>query len=198
MAQPGGGAEFGSDWILERLARAAPERTGFVELRESKLLKAPMRVSGEYRRPASDVLVRQVQSPYVETTTLRDGEATVARAGRAPRTFALSRAPELAALQAGFGALLAGDRATLERHFAIRTQGVRERWTMTLVAQDEELAARLRRIVLHGRGAELRCIETEPTEGATQRTLLAGAAAAAAPQADAAALAALCHGGSGG
>ena len=45
-----------------------------------------------------------------------------------------------------------------------------------------------------GRGAELRCIETRPTQGDVQRTLLAGAARAAETVSDAAALAALCTG----
>ena len=49
-------------------------------------------------------------------------------------------------------------------------------------------------ITLHGRGAELRCIETRPVQGDVQRTLLAGAARAAATVADAAVLAALCSG----
>ena len=63
----------------------------------------------------------------------------------------------------------------------------------------EALAQRLRRVVLHGRGAELRCIETQPAgKGEVQRTLLAGAALAAGDTADGAALAALCTGDHGG
>ena len=77
------------------------------------MLKAPLRVSGEYQRPDDATLVREVQSPYRETTTIRGDQATIAREGRAPRRFKLTRAPELAALQASFGALLGGDRAAL-------------------------------------------------------------------------------------
>jgi hypothetical protein len=62
-----------------------------------------------------------------------------------------------------------------------------------LTPLDAAVAKRVRAIVLHGRGAELRCIETEPaTEGEVQRTLLAGAARDAAAVANARALAALC------
>jgi hypothetical protein len=56
------------------------------------------------------------------------------------------------------------------------------------------MATRVRELVLHGRGAELRCIETCPVKGDAQRTLLAGAAQAAAGVREAAALAALCAG----
>lgn len=182
-----------ADWILSALARPAPVRTDFVELRGSPLLKAPLRLSGEYRRPDADTLVREVRSPYRETTTLRAGEATIARDGKAPRTFSLSRVPELAGLQSSFGALLAGDRVGIERSYAVTAAGSRERWTLTLAAKDKALAARVRDIVLYGQGAELRCIETRPAKGDLQRTLLASAALAAKPGSDAKALETLCR-----
>ena len=197
-AQPGANERPGVDagWILARIARPAPVRTSFLEVRDSPMLKTPLRVSGEYVRPDEDTLVREVQAPYRETTTIRGDEATIAREGRAPRRFKLTRAPELAALQASFGALLSGDRAALERHYSVRSEGARERWTLTLAPKDAALAARVREVALYGRGAELRCIETRPAEGDIQRTLLATAARAATPEHDAQALAALCHGGS--
>jgi hypothetical protein len=182
-----------SGWVLAKLARPAPMRTPFVELRGSALLKAPLRLQGEYQRPDADTLVREVRSPYPETTTIRAGEVAMTRNGRT-RTFSLSRAPELAGLQASFGALLSGDRALLERHYRIAADGTRQDWSLTLLPKDRQLAGKVRDIVLHGRGAELRCIETRPVKGDLQRTLLAGAARTAAPTLDAAALAALCHG----
>lgn len=192
------GAPVDSDWVLRILARPAPMRTNFVELRDSRLLKQPLRLSGEYQRPDADTLVRQVRSPYAETTTITgagsQAQATVAREGRAPRTFALSRAPELARLQASFGALLSGDRAALERDYAIKTEGTRRQWAMTLSPKAAALAGKLRDIRLYGRGIELRCIETRPRQGEAQRTLLAGAARAAHDVADGQALAALCRG----
>ena len=184
-----------SGWILARLAHPAPMQTPFVELRDSSLLKAPLRISGEYRRPDVATLVREVRSPYAETTTIREGQATIVR-GQRSRSFSLARVPELAGLQASFGALLAGDRATLERHYRIEAAGTRQHWTLTLVPREAALAAKLRDIVLHGRGAELRCFETEPAHGGdTQRTLLASAARAADGVADGKALAALCTAG---
>ena len=180
-----------SDALLRALARPAPAATAFVEVRDSPMLKAPLRLSGEYRRPDADTLVREVRAPYAETTTLRGGEATLERAGKPPRTFALSRAPELASLQSSFGALLAGDTAALHAHYRIEASGTRERWVLQLVPRDAKLAARLRGIALHGRGDELRCIETMPAKGEVQRTLMGAAAQAAAEGAD---LAALCRG----
>jgi len=182
-------------WILSKLARPAPMHTSFVEVRGSALLKAPLRIEGEYQRPDADTLVREVRAPYVETTTIRAGEVAIARGNKSPRKFSLSRAPELQGLQASFGALLAGDRALLERYYRIDATGTRQQWTLVLAPKDAALAAKVRDITLHGRGAELRCIETRPMKGDLQRTLLAGAARAAAPNADGTTLAQLCRGG---
>ena len=189
-----------SAWVLQKLARPAPMRTSFVEVRDSPLLKAPLRLSGEYQRPRDDTLVREVRAPYAETTTIRAGQATIARAGKSPRTFSLSRVPELASLQASFGAMLSGDRAALEKYYRVETEGTRRRWTMTLLPKDAQLAARVRDITLYGRGAELRCIETRPAPtakgkaGEIQRTLLAGAARGADNVTTAGELVALCRG----
>lgn len=198
------GTAADTGWILGKLARPAPTRTSFVEVRESRLLKSPLRLAGEYRRPDAETLVRDVRSPYVETTTITrsissggSGQATIQRGSRS-RTYSLERVPELANLQASFGALLGGDRATLERHYAIATRGTRERWLMALAPKQTSLATKVRQIVLYGRGSELRCIETESlggdgSGGEIQRTLLATAARAVDETTSREALVALCH-----
>lgn len=153
-------------------------------------------MSGQYARPDADTLVREVRAPYAETTTIRAGEATIARAGKSPRRFSLSRVPELAGLQASFGAMLSGDRALLEKLYRISAAGTRQRWTLTLLPKDAQLAAKVRDVVLYGRGAELRCIETRAAKGdEVQRTLLAGAARDSGGVVSADALTALCRGG---
>jgi hypothetical protein len=190
-------APIGADWILQAVARPAPSRTVFVELRESSMLKQPLRLQGEYRRETDGRLVRQVTAPYAETTTLSAGEALVERAGRAPRRISLQQVPELAAVQAGFGALLAGDRALLQQTYSVQAQGTREDWKLQLLPRDPRLAASLKRIDLYGRGAELRCVESHPAKGQPQRTLMAGAAADADGISDASALAGLCRGAGG-
>ncbi len=191
-ADPGGKVD--GDWVLRILARPAPMRTSFVELRDSRLLKSPLRLSGEYQRPDDRTLVRLVRTPYIETTTIHDGEATIERAGKAPRTFSLARVPELAGLQASFGALLSGNRELLEQQYEIDAEGTRRQWTLTLKPRHAPLADKVRDIRMYGRGIELRCVETRPLKGETQRTLLAGAARDAGGIDDAAVLTALCRG----
>ncbi len=178
-AEPGAAA-VDADWILSRLARPEATATAFVELRSSPMLRQPLALAGEYRRPDARTLVREVRRPYAETTTIRDGAATIERAGRAPRRFALDRAPELKALQGSFGALLAGDRAALEEHFTLSVDGAADAWTLTLAPRDARAGRGLAAIVLRGSAGELRCIESRPAQGEAQPTLLGDAAEAAA------------------
>lgn len=181
-------------WILSKLAQPAPMRTSFVEVRSSRLLKNPLRLSGEYRRPDDQTLVREVRAPYVETTTLRGDQASIARGGKPARTFSLSRAPQLAGMQAGFAALLRGDAAGIGRDFSLATQGTRAQWQMQMTPKQAALRQYVRDITLYGRGSELRCIETRTTRGdEVQRTLLASAARSVTAATTAAQLVSLCQ-----
>ena len=183
-----------SGWILSRLARPAPMRTSFVEVRSSRLLKNPLRLYGEYRRPDDDTLVREVRAPYVETTTIRGDQATIVRAGKASRSFSMSRAPQLAGMQASFGALLGGDQRAIARDFTLTTSGTRVQWRMQLVPKQAALRQYVRDITLYGRGSELRCIETRASRGEeVQRTLMASAARSVSEATPADRLAALCQ-----
>lgn len=180
--------------VLQAVARPAPSRTAFVEVRQSAMLRQPLRIEGQYRRETDGRLVREVHVPYAETTTLADGEAVIERQGRSPRRVSLQQVPELAAIQAGFGALLAGDVALLEKTYQVQAGGTRQAWTLRLLPRDPRLARSLSRIELHGREGELLCVESHPARGEPQRTLMADAATAAAGVDDMQALAALCHG----
>ncbi len=169
-------------------------RTSFVEVRSSRLLKNPLRLSGEYRRPDARTLVREVRAPYIETTTIRGDQAAIARPGKPVREFAISRAPQLAGMQAGFGALLSGDAKAISRDFSLGPRGTRQAWQMVMTPKQAALKQHVRDITLYGRGSELHCIETRAVRGSeVQRTLLASAARAVTAGIKSEQLEALCH-----
>ena len=179
--------------IVASLARPVPSATAFVELHESALLKKPLQLSGEYRRPDSDSLVREVSKPYHELTLIRGDQATLQRDGKPDRHFQLSRAPELAGLQASFNALLSGDAQALQQHYRLHAEGQASAWVLVLQPLDPAMAKRVSELRLHGGADALRCIETVPTRGEPQRSLLGTAAEAAGDQLDAQALERLCR-----
>lgn len=161
-------AEIDGEALLASLARPAPESTGFVEVRHSELLVAPMVISGQLEHRADGTLVRRVESPFRETTELRGENVVVEREGSRPRRFSLDRAPELRGMLASFGALLSGDAATLRRHFTVAVRGEPERWQIELTPRDDRLRARLARIVVDGTADRPSCFTlTEPDGDST-------------------------------
>lgn len=191
---PASASDIDAGWILRQLVQPVPSQTPFIELRGSALLKEPLRVSGQYRRPDAGTLVRAVQQPYRETTTIAGDQVTIEREGKPARRFALSRAPELADVQTSFGALLGGDQALLQQHYRLSASGTPARWSLTLTPIAPALAKRVAGVVLHGQQQALTCIETRLQRGEPQRTLLGPAAMAGEGVRDAAQLAALCRG----
>ena len=137
--------------------------------------------------------MREVRAPYAETTTIRAGEVVIARAGKAPRKFSLSRAPELAGLQASFGALLAAIARNC-RSLSHRHSGYAQRWTMLLTPKDAQLAAQCATSACTGRARNYaHRNRSHPRRHPAH--LAASAARAVQASSDANAVLALCRGG---
>lgn len=165
-----------------------------MELRESALLARPLRLEGRLQHPDDSTLVRAVEAPYRERTTIHAERVEIVRDGQPPRRFSLERAPELAGLLASFRALLGGDRALLEQHYALALESGAAAWTLALTPRDPRLRERVRRIVLHGPTGDLGCMELAQTDGGGSLLLLGAKAEAAAQLQDPEALRRLCRG----
>ena len=161
--------------LIDRLARTAPARIGFVEARYSALLRQPIVVSGELAYLGPTQLDRDVTAPYREHTAIRDGAVSIEREGEQPRTFALRRAPELRGLVAGFAGVFAGDSAAVKRSFTIAAKGAEDGWTLELTPLDPGTQRRVRRIVVTGAGGEPRCLLVFGEHEAATVTLLGAA-----------------------
>ena len=147
------------------MARSAPARTAFVEVRFSGLLDRPLISRGEleYRGPGE--LARQVNSPHTELTTIEGSQVTIERAGREPRHFDLQRAPEMEGFLRGFGALLAGDADALMADFQLSSSGDWSSWRLQLTPRDVRLARRIASIEVDGSDGEPRCFRTNDADG---------------------------------
>jgi hypothetical protein len=158
-------ADVDLDALLVRLARPAPDTTGFVEVRYSSLVDAPLVVSGQLEHRKDGSLVRRVESPYQEVTELQGENVSVTRAGSKPRHFSLDRAPQLRGMLASFGALLAGDRQQLDRYFTVTARGTDTRWDLVLTPRDATLKKRLTGIVVNGSEGRARCFALQEPDG---------------------------------
>ncbi|HEY0940697.1 MAG TPA: LolA-related protein [Steroidobacter sp.] len=158
--------------LIARLARPAPATISFTEVRFSKLLRAPLIVSGDLGYAGPESLDRRVTTPYREHTAIRGESVKVEREGEKPRSFALKHAPELRGLLSGFSAMLSGDVASLRKTFDVQLSGDDESWLLELTPTDTKARRRLQRIEVSGRQGEPRCFSMTTTDGATSVLLL--------------------------
>jgi hypothetical protein len=153
------------DALIESLARPAPATTDFVEVRFSVLLAEPVTAGGQLEYHESGALVRRVETPYRERTELLGERVVIEREGNPPRRFSLDRAPELRALMASFGALLAGNKTVLDQHFEVAVAGQPDNWQLTLRPRDRKLARMLSAIVVDGANDSPRCFRLNEKDG---------------------------------
>ncbi|WP_161810581.1 LolA-related protein [Steroidobacter agaridevorans] len=170
-------SEQDADALIGRLAKPAPATISFTEVRFSKLLRAPLIVSGDLGYSGPESLDRRVTAPYREQTSIRGESVKVEREGEKPRSFALKHAPELRGLLSGFSAMLAGDPVALRKTFDVEMTGNDDGWTLKLTPTDTKARRRLQQIEVNGRHSEPRCFSMTTADGASS-VLLLGAASA--------------------
>ena len=134
-------------------------------MRFSGLLERPLILHGELEYPGPGQLGKRVDTPYKEQTKVANGEASVQRGTRAPRTFSLGQAPELEGFLRGFAALLGGDAAALARDFTFAASGTAHAWQLVLKPRDARLARRISAITVDGSGSTPLCFRTEEADG---------------------------------
>lgn len=158
--------------ILARMARRDSAQTPFIEVSYRGMLDRPLVTSGQMKWLGGDKLERDVEKPYQAIARIGDGQMSVERAGHPAQTVPISRAPQMAAIIAGFRALLGGDTAALSRDFEVRAAGNPARWVLTLTPRASELKHRVQSIVMDGRNDAPRCMTLTEADGDTTITLL--------------------------
>ena len=148
----------GEGWDLERLMNLlARERSGqaaFTERKHLAILDQPVVSSGELRYRAPDRLEKLTLEPRRESLVLEGDTLTVER-GERRHVLQLSDYPQVAAFIDSIRATLAGDRAALERAYALHLSGTPERWSLTLLPRDPAMAEVVLRIDIRGSRAAL-------------------------------------------
>jgi hypothetical protein len=167
--------------LVARLKKPTPATTRYAEVRFVDVLEKPLLLAGELEHGADGLLVKRVEKPYRETTTIAAGNVTIERAGRKARRFTLARAPELAGLLESFAAVLDGDAARLARNYDVAATGGDARWSLTLTPKDRKLARKVARIVVDGANDSPRCFRVEEGDGDASVLLIDALAATVLP-----------------
>jgi hypothetical protein len=158
--------------ILAGMAKTPPVSTPFVQVSYRGVLARPLVVSGTLRWLGGDRLEREVTKPFRATAKLGGGELSVQRGDGEVHRTPLSRAPQAAAMLAGFRALLGGDVSALEQDFTLAADGSKAHWVVKLTPRTNQLKRQLESIVIDGRGEEPRCLTVTDPNGDTSITLV--------------------------
>ena len=172
MAWPGlaSADEAALERQMQALAAVRSRRSAFTEERAIPELDVPLPNSGTLRWQAPDQLEKHTLSPFEERLTVSGQRLTYERPDRnLRRDFVLADQPEMQALVEAIRSTLAGDLATLRRHYEVGFAAAADgSWRMVLAPLSFRLRGAVQRIVVSGRGAEVTGIDTEGGGGVSR------------------------------
>jgi hypothetical protein len=159
------------DDLMRLLAARRHGEVSFVEQDFLAILQHPRESSGELVYDAPDHLEQRTLEPLPQTLVL-DGDRMTMRRGERTRQVDLRRFPQVAPLVTALRAMLAGDRAALERAFRIDYSGTLAHWSLVLVPQDPQVARNVVRVDIDGMNEDLRHVEIRQPDGDRSRMTL--------------------------
>lgn len=150
--------------LMGELASNPGGRATFTEKRYLALLDRPVLSSGEMHYIAPDYLEKRTLKPKPERLLLDKDQITVER-GKQKITLRLAEQPEILAFVASIRGTLSGNRAALERNYALHLAGTREAWTLTLSPSDTRIAELVTRISISGKRGQVSSVEYLQADG---------------------------------
>ncbi len=157
--------------LMQGFAAQPRSEARFTEEKAIPELDLPLPSEGMLRWQAPDRLEKHTTSPIDEVLRVEGGRLLYARPDRGiRREFGLDEQPEMRALVEAVRGTLAGDLAALHRYYAIgfTPEGPDAPWRMVLTPLSARVRAAVQRILVSGRGAQVRRIETEGGGGVTR------------------------------
>ncbi|MDJ0389536.1 outer membrane lipoprotein carrier protein LolA [Roseomonas sp. E05] len=155
--------------VMAALAARRSGEAGFTESKEIPELDAPLRSTGTLAWAAPDRLEKHTLAPVEEILRVEGDRLFLARpAQNLQRSMGLDDVPEIRPLVESIRATLAGDLATLQRHFEIGFRPEGTGWRMWLTPRSLRVRAALQSVEITGRGGELTSLLTRGNEGTTR------------------------------
>jgi Outer membrane lipoprotein carrier protein LolA-like len=151
-------------------------RADFSEEKRIALLARPLRTTGTLYFERTRGMARLTRTPAPERVVLSPTTLRIEKAGKVEEV-PLDKSKTLRGFALTFPSLLRGDRAALETTFDLELDGVAKGdWSLTLLPKDAALCGLLRRVVVTGKGAEVKALRVEEASGDTTETRLSGVA----------------------
>ena len=163
-------AAFDVGQLMSDLAKHKGGRAKFVEKKFIAVLDKPVVSTGEMTYLPPDRLEKRTLTPKVETLLLDKDLLSIER-GQQKLSINLANQPEALAFVDSIRGTLSGNRAALEKNYALYLAGSSDKWVLTLLPSDQKIAALLLRITVSGNKGQVRSIEYLQADG--DRSLLA-------------------------
>ena len=164
------GAAAAADWSLEQLmqslAQVKSSKARFVERREMEILSSPLESSGTLVYSAPDRLEKHTLKPRPESLVLEGRRLTLESPARKQRrTFDLQEQPVVGAFVESIRSTLAGDLATLRRHYEVSLGGGERDWQLLLKPSAPDMRRFVTEIRISGSRDRIRTIEITEIQG---------------------------------
>jgi outer membrane lipoprotein-sorting protein len=157
-------AAFDLGQLMAGLAAHPGGRAKFVEKKYISLLDKPVVSTGEMRYIAPDRLEKRTLTPKPETLVLDKDKVSIEREQQ-KLTISLANQPEALAFVDSIRGTLSGNRAALEKNYALFLAGTADQWVLTLLPSDQRIASVILRIIVTGRRNQVLGIEYLQADG---------------------------------
>ncbi len=135
--------------LMKTLAKSKGGKAHFVERKYIAHLSQTLESSGSLVFAPPHRLERITLKPKEESIVL-DQEVLTWSRGKTQRVIALNDYPELSVLVTSIRASLAGDQATLTKHYNITLEGTLDDWKLGLTPKSSRVALKVRHIQIVG------------------------------------------------
>lgn len=157
-------AAFDVGQLMGELSRHKGGRAKFVEKKFIAILDKPVVSTGEMTYTAPDRLEKRTLTPKVETLLLDKDMLSIER-DKQKLSINLSNQPEALAFVDSIRGTLSGNRAALEKNYALYLSGSLDKWVLTLLPSDQKIAAMVQKITVSGNKNQVRVIEYLQADG---------------------------------
>lgn len=152
------------DQVMALLAQRQHGTADFTETKYLAVLTRPLVSTGELHYDAPDHLEERTLTPKAQSLVLDHGMLDM-QLGKRHRSVRLADYPQLAPLLDCIRATLAGDRAALERVFALEFHGDLDQWQLQLQPRAPGTLASVKRIQIHGQHDAISTVEVLQSDG---------------------------------
>lgn len=157
-------AAFDVAQLMNDLAKHKGGRAKFVETRYISLLDKPLVATGEMSFTAPDQLEKRTLTPKPEILRLDKDIVSIER-DQQKLSINIANQPEARAFIDSIRGTLTGNRAALEKNYALYLAGDADKWVLTLLPSDQKIAALVLRITVSGSHSQIRSIEYLQADG---------------------------------